>query len=113
MLKQAIILRKDLKMGKGKAIAQALHAALGALKMVPKKVAEEWERAGAKKIVLKVSSEEELLKLYEKAKEEKLPCYLVRDAGLTQLPPGTPTAIAIGPAEEKKVDRVTKGLKLY
>jgi PTH2 family peptidyl-tRNA hydrolase len=113
MYKQAIILRKDIKMGVGKAIAQALHASLGAIRLVDKKDIERWEKEGGKKIVLKAGSLKELKDLYSKAKRLKLPCFLVRDAGLTQLKPGTITALAIGPAKEEDVDKVTGKLKLY
>ena len=49
---------------------------------------------------------------YEKAKKNKLPCYLVIDAGLTELPPHTPTTLGIGPAPHEKIDRLTGELKL-
>ena len=112
MLKQVIVIRRDLKMGVGKAISQACHASLGSFKKTKPSVRKVWEKSGAKKVVTKVYSEEELLMLYEKAKEAKLPCFLVRDAGLTQIPPGTPTALAIGPAEEERIDEITGKLKL-
>ncbi len=111
--KQAIVLRRDLKMGTGKAIAQACHASLGAYKLTSPRVRKLWEESGAKKVILRVNSESELLEIYKKAKEKKLPCFLVVDAGLTQLKPGTKTAVAIGPCKEKQVDEIVGHLKLY
>ena len=111
--KQAIILRKDLKIGKGKLIAQACHACLEAVKKANKKILENWEREGCKKVVLKVENLNKLKRLYKRAKDAKLPCALIRDAGKTQLRKGTITALAIGPANEKEVDRITKKLKLF
>ncbi|MEM5855774.1 MAG: aminoacyl-tRNA hydrolase, partial [Candidatus Aenigmatarchaeota archaeon] len=67
---------------------------------------------GSKKVVLKVEDEKELMKIYKKVKKEGIPCFLVKDAGLTQLDPNTPTALGIGPAEEHKIDRITGKLKL-
>ena len=99
-------------MGKGKIAAQVAHASLGAYEKCDERTKKEWKDNGWKKIVLKVSSKEELMNLYEKAEKAKLPCFLVRDAGLTQLPPGVITALAIGPAEEKRVDEITGKLKL-
>jgi peptidyl-tRNA hydrolase len=49
------------------------------------------------KIVVKVDSEEELLEIYKKAKDAKLPCHLVVDAGRTEIEPGSKTVVAIGP----------------
>ena len=62
--------------------------------------------------MLKVKSLKELKLLYRKAKRLKLPCALIRDAGLTQVKPGTITCLGIGPAEDKKIDKITGKLKL-
>lgn len=112
MYKQVIVVRKDLKCGEGKLIAHSIHAAIGSMKSVSKGIIRAWEREGAKKVVLKVRNLEELEKIQKKIKAAKLPSYLVRDAGLTQLRPGTITALGIGPAEEKKIDKITGKLKL-
>ncbi len=110
-MKQAIIMRKDLKMGQGKIAAQCAHASISAMEKTDKKIVEEWKAQGMKKVVLKVSSERELLELFSRAKRE-LPCALIKDAGLTQIESGSITAIGIGPAEESKIDKFTKELKL-
>ncbi|RLJ02891.1 MAG: peptidyl-tRNA hydrolase [Candidatus Aenigmatarchaeota archaeon] len=111
MYKQIIVLRTDLKMSRGKMIAQACHASLGAYKKSDQKVRDSWEREGAKKVVLK-ANKEELFEMMEKAKRLKLPTYLVKDAGLTELPPSTPTALGIGPADEEEIDKITGFLPL-
>ncbi|HIH50123.1 TPA: peptidyl-tRNA hydrolase, partial [Candidatus Micrarchaeota archaeon] len=43
---------------------------------------------------------------------KKVPCALVSDAGLTQLPPGTKTALGVGPWRSSEIDQFTKGFKL-
>lgn len=111
MLKQVILIRKDLKMGLGKAVAQACHASLGAALKCNKKILRKWEEEGCKKVVLKAGLEE-ILETWKKAKKAGMPSFLVVDAGLTQLEPGTVTALAIGPVEEGRVDRITGKLKL-
>ena len=114
-LKQVIIIRKDLDMGTGKTVAQGSHASLmsylQAVKM-DSKLAEQWIKEGEKKIVLKVESEEALKKLQKGFEYKGIPCALVTDAGLTQLPPGTFTALGIGPWRSKEIDALTSGLKL-
>ena len=110
-LKQVIVVNSSLKMGKGKTCAQVAHASLEAYLRAEGRVREAWRQQGAKKVVVK-APEEELLALWERAKREGLPVALIKDAGLTQLKPGSITALAIGPAEEGKVDKLTGHLKL-
>ena len=111
MLKQVILIRKDLKMGFGKAIAQACHASLVSAFKCKRKTVEEWMEEGGKKVVLKASLEE-ILDAEKKARKTKITSFLVVDAGLTQLEPGTVTALGIGPDEEQKIDKITGKLKL-
>lgn len=115
MMKQVLVLRKDLELGKGKLAAHAAHASLGAYRKAqsshPENV-EEWEAAGEKKIAVSITSESAILELYEKVKRHKIPCALIRDAGLTQISPGTITALGIGPWDESELNALTGDLKL-
>ncbi len=110
-LKQAIVVRTDLKMGKGKIASQAAHASVAALAKVTTAAFNAWNVEGMKKVVLRVGSRKELMQLYNKAKK-KFPVAIVKDAGLTQVRRGTPTCIAIGPVDEKVLDGLTGALKL-
>lgn len=112
MYKQVIVLRKDLKMSVGKAAAQAAHASLKAYQKSRKNVTFLWDLTGSKKIVLAAENEEKLKNIYEKAKKANLPCSIIKDAGHTQLKPGTLTAVAIGPDNERKIDKITGNLKI-
>jgi len=113
--KQCILIRVDLKMSIGKIIAQACHASLEAAEEARKLYPEAyrlWRKEGGKKVVLRCSGENELTEYYNKAKKAGLPASLIRDAGLTEVPPGTITAAAIGPVREEDVDKITGHLKL-
>jgi PTH2 family peptidyl-tRNA hydrolase len=112
-MKQAIVARADVGMGEGKLAAQVAHASLSAYEDADAKSRKAWKGDGQKKIVLQANSERELFELADKAEREGLPNAIVRDAGHTQLEPGTVTALAIGPGEENLVDKVTGDLSLY
>ncbi|MDW8035334.1 MAG: peptidyl-tRNA hydrolase Pth2, partial [Candidatus Korarchaeum sp.] len=105
----------DLNMSCGKLAVQVAHASLEAAERARSNYPEayrEWREEGAKKVVLQVGSEEELIEVYREALERGLIAVLIRDAGLTELEPGTATAVGIGPHESEIVDRVTGRLPL-
>ncbi len=111
-LKQVIVVRDDLKLSRGKLAVQVAHAAIiGYLKSDPG-LRKKWLDEGQKKVVLKVGSLEELMGIKYKAERENLVVGIVQDAGLTEIPPGTVTAVVIGPDEEKRIDKVTGNLPL-
>ena len=114
-IKQAIIIRADLDLGKGKMVAQGAHASLMSYFITAqrdKEIAQEWLDTGEKKIVLKVPDEDALVKLYKAFQFKKVPCALVTDAVLTQIPPGSKTALGIGPWKSEEIDQFTEKLKL-
>ncbi|MDB2223775.1 peptidyl-tRNA hydrolase Pth2 [Halorubrum ezzemoulense] len=112
-MKQAIVARTDIGMGEGKLAAQVAHASLSAYQDASERARKKWQGEGQKKVVLKGDSESRLFELADKADREGLPYAIVRDAGHTQLEPGTVTALAVGPARDDSVDRVTGDLSLY
>lgn len=112
MFKQVIVVRSDLRLSKGKTAIQAAHASLEAYRRADKKAAEMWEREGAKKVAVKVPGIKELMDVYNKLKLARIPCVIIKDAGLTEIEPGTITAVGAGPAEEKEIDRITLQLKM-
>lgn len=123
--KQVLIIRKDLGMRKGKIAAQAAHASLSALlklghwnkdsftiKKVPKPI-KLWMDGSFTKVCVYVESEEELINVFQKSKNKKIPCSLITDAGKTEfggIP--TKTAVAIGPWNATEIDKITGNLKL-
>ena len=115
MIKQVIVIRVDLKIGKGKQAGQCAHASVSAYEKVRKsysEIARQWFEENQKKIILKVQSEAELLDYFEQGKRAGIPCELIRDAGHTQLEPGTITCFGAGPWDEEELDKVFGKLKL-
>jgi len=112
-MKQAIVARTDIGMGEGKLAAQVAHASLSAYQDAGRRARKKWQGEGQKKVVLKGDSESRLFELADKADKEGSPYAIVRDAGHTQLDSGTVTTLAVGPARDEGVDRVTGGLSLY
>lgn len=98
-IKQAIIFRRDLNMLPGKMVAQGAHAAVEATEVSPGFRLRSWRRRGLAKVVLTVGNEAALHELHCKAVAMELPCALIRDAGRTEVEPGTVTVLAIGPGD--------------
>lgn len=113
MYKQVILIRRDLEMTRGKIAAQACHASLEAYRKavenLPEKT-EAWLRRGGKKVVLWAEDLEQLEEI-ENELPNRVPVEKINDAGMTELEPGTSTALGIGPWEEKKIDKYTGDLK--
>ena len=74
---------------------------------------EKWLTGLFTKICVSVDSEEKLLEIYNKAKEQNVICSLIQDAGLTEFH-GIPTytCVAIGPDNSEIIDEITGDLKL-
>lgn len=115
MMKQVIVIRKDLKMRRGKEIAQGAHAAMAFLIKGDSTQEEitQWLKEGQTKICVSVDSEKELMDVYKKAQIAGLTTNIIIDAGRTEFN-GVPTntCIAIGPNKAEEIDKITKHLKL-
>jgi peptidyl-tRNA hydrolase, PTH2 family len=127
--KQVIVIRRDLRMRRGKEIAQGAHASTawlagrvlqgmrpnGTVDHVDLSEAERaWLESSFRKVTVKVDSEEKLMAVYHKALEAGLVVHLVTDRGLTEFG-GVPTrtCLAVGPDYDDLVDPVTSDLELY
>lgn len=114
--KMILVVRNDLKMGKGKVAAQCAHAAVSAYKQIQRRNPEllkQWEYCGQPKVVVKAPDEETLAELLTHAKVLGLTVSLIQDAGRTQIAPGSRTVLGIGPGPADLIDKVTGHLKLY
>lgn len=134
-VKQAIVIRTDLNMRKGKIAAQASHASMkvlldrmklvypptymhdsGVTKVLKYKQGDPfdiWLKGAFTKICLQVSVEQELVDLLELAQQAKIPCAEIIDSGKTEfhnVP--TRTCIAIGPWWSDEIDNITGHLEL-
>ncbi len=110
--KQVILVRTDLQLPKGKMAAQVAHAAIDAYLKADAATAKKWHNSGMKKIVLKVKDQKELYQYIQQAKDEGFATSLITDAGHTVVEPGTVTCGAIGPNDEKEIDRITGKLQM-
>lgn len=124
-IKQVIVMRTKYPDGnggttglrKGKMIAQGCHASLSFLtaKWGKKltKDEQEWIDGSFAKICVSVDSEEELLDIFQQAKDRMLTVHMITDSGKTEFG-GVPTltCLAIGPDRSSKINHVTGELKL-
>jgi PTH2 family peptidyl-tRNA hydrolase len=118
--KMVLVVRDDLRMGKGKIAAQCCHAAVGVYRKIHHSTSNEnwrqwlynWEHVAEAKVAVKCNSEKELDDLEKRAIEMGLPTMVIVDAGRTQIAPNSKTVLAIGPAPVSIVNQVTGHLKL-
>lgn len=136
--KQMIVMRRDLKMRKGKIAAQAGHACVTAVLAALTREQRlgqvqadetgvvltqdgqsatplsEWFARGVAKVCVYVDSEEELLEIDRKAKAAGILSALICDSGLTEFH-GQPTytCLAFEPSLPEKVDPITGELPLF
>jgi len=123
-VKQVIVMRHDLKMRRGKQIAQGAHASMsficrrlqdaGSVSLADFSEAERaWLTGAFAKVCCRVDSEEDLLAIHDKAVESGLQVHLITDSGKTEFH-GEPTntCLAIGPDDAEKIDEITGQLQL-
>lgn len=135
--KQIILVRKDLKMRRGKECAQSAHASIAWLTerlvsivtrydgvksnnvgdLIRSQFSDEewaWMQGSFAKVVLQVSSEDELCQYFQQAKNAGLETHLITDSGKTEFN-GIPTVttVGIGPDSVEKINKITGKLKPY
>lgn len=133
MIKQVLVVRKDLNMRKGKIAAQCAHASLKVFLDAASEIssyglshclrynltvplwpeAVEWLEGAFTKICVSVDSEEELHTLHRTCNLRGIPNAIIRDSGDTEFH-GVPTytVLAIGPYKSEEIDKLTGSLKL-
>lgn len=111
-MKQVIVVDESLGLPRGKLAAQVAHGSVAAFLEASPEARAAWLDDGMTKVVLKGEDRQELERLKELAEGAGLPCALIHDAGRTLLPEGTVTCLALGPAEERELDRLTGSLPL-
>lgn len=108
------IVRKDLKMNRGKIAAQVGHA-VQYLLLNPKepKLVQKYLLTGTVKLVKRCETLQELEELEEECHRKKIPCRSVIDFGRTQVAPNTKTVLGIGPRPRKELDPMVRKFPLY
>ena len=113
--KQVLVVRLDLDMGRGKAAVQCAHAAVSAAEEARNHSHtwwKAWMEEGQLKVAVRVPDLASILDLERKGMSKGIPVHLVKDRGLTQVPPGTVTCLGLGPAPSDIVDSLTGNLAL-
>ena len=73
---------------------------------------ERWQSNGGRKICLAINDLESLKLLMGKSKSAGLITHLIKDAGHTEIPPGTITVVGLGPGTRSDIDSITSSLPL-
>ncbi|MEJ7593109.1 MAG: aminoacyl-tRNA hydrolase [Planctomycetaceae bacterium] len=118
-----IVMRHDLKMRRGKQIAQGAHASIsficrrlqdqGSVSLDDfSEVERAWLTGAFAKVCCRVDSEEELMGIHDKAVAAGLEVHLITHSSKTEFR-GEPTrtCLAIGPNDAEKIDAITGSLQ--
>ncbi|NUQ61347.1 MAG: aminoacyl-tRNA hydrolase [Pirellulales bacterium] len=123
-VKLVIVIRHDLKMRRGKQIAQGAHAAMSFICRRLQKAGtvslddftdaqRAWLTGTFAKVCCRVNSEAELAEIHDKALAAGLEVHLITDSGKTEFhDQPTETCLAIGPDDADKIDAITGHLEL-
>ncbi|MFW9922131.1 MAG: peptidyl-tRNA hydrolase [Candidatus Thorarchaeota archaeon] len=98
----AIVLRSDVNMGKGKFSTQAAHALVSLLS----EQSIKWDLFENPVEIWTVKGETNLVSIFSQAKKMGVSSTLIRDAGKTQITPGTKTAVGLGPIYHAEFDQL-------
>lgn len=110
-----LVLRGELRLTAGKAAVQVAHAAVMLVEATDggrSSVFEAWRREGQKKIALVAPTLGDMEQLERRARAKGIRTVWVKDAGLTEVPPGTITCLGLGPAPSSDIDPITGALPL-
>jgi PTH2 family peptidyl-tRNA hydrolase len=109
-------MRRDLKLGLGKSIAQGCHASMAFILADPgslrERDVEKWLEEGQTKVCVRVDDAREFWDIKKRAEQAGLRVNAIQDAGRTQLNKPTWTCLAIGPNKGDDIDKITGHLKL-
>lgn len=121
-VKQVIVIRKDLKMRRGKEVAQGAHASMSFLtKRIVKclqetnssysytyEVERYWLLNSFRKICCKVDSLDDIMEIKRLCDEAEIECHVIEDNGVTEFNGvKTITCLAIGPDYDERIDPIT------
>lgn len=107
-----LLVRDDIKMSKGKTVAQCCHAVEDLIIRCPRPLLQLYRKSNNPKISLKIKDLEQMEDLMSQCSKLGIQYYQVIDAGLTQLKPDTPTVLGIGPVSKSKIKPLIHDLKL-
>lgn len=112
--KQVILVRNDLPMTPGKLAVQINHATAMAVMRAGVKARERWMKNAIKVVIVGVDTLEEMVELdYKLEAERGIPHFLATDLGVTEFEGATQTALAIGPAPAKAINKFTAKYNLF
>ncbi len=120
MSKMVFVINTSLKMSPGKLASQTAHAALSLFIKAKKETKKQllffdqmdwWLLNGQKKVVLKGIDDIHLTNLESQAKNLNILSILIKDAGRTQITPGSITCLGLF-GKEDQINQITGNLNL-